>query len=142
MYLFSIELIQMNDSGLEYVSDPWNLNDIVMQVAFWIYCYLRLSNGHLSGNFLIVNQFEFTDRHKEVETMLSMLQHTTNTTEMASAQKLQDDTNYLKDYTSNYIYDQFFMSLFNTLVIVQAAMKLFFFFKVFDTFGMLLKLVI
>jgi len=68
IFLFSIEMIQMSDDWQDYITDPWNINDIVMQVTIWTYCLLRIFSDHLGGNFLIVKSFEFTDRHKETET--------------------------------------------------------------------------
>ena len=128
----------MTNDGFEYLEDGWNINDIIMQSLIWVYCSLRIGTD-LNGYFMIVQGFEFTDRHKETEYIQKMFSRIVHTDYMKVGQLETDNRKYATDYHHTYIGDQTFMSILHTIILFQSTVKLFFFFKIFDTIGLLIK---
>ena len=90
---------------------------------------------------MIVQSFEFTDYHKELELIQNMFGRIMDQKYMREGQEQEDNQKYGSDYHHNYIGYQVFMSCIHMTLLTLSTLKLFYFFKIFDTFGRLLKTV-
>jgi len=57
----------------DYITDLWNINDIMSIIITLIYVTLRLRTDTLRVNFIPIQRFEFVDWHLETEIALDML---------------------------------------------------------------------
>jgi len=64
----------LSDTGfIDYISDIFNLNDLMMIIMTWVYCMLRLNTEDFGANFVLVRNFNNIDFHEETEYILDIL---------------------------------------------------------------------
>jgi hypothetical protein len=124
----------------EYFSNAFNVNDFIMIIIFWIYAGMRLFTEKYQSNFLLVNKFEFTDAHLEMELVIDMLQHADNTTYFKNDQSATASRNYEMDYNKMEDTTLTIMVVFNVFLIFQAFVKVCYYLQAFEHLGNLVKM--
>jgi len=71
----------LGDGALNYITDFWNINDLIRLLVTCIYCYLRLNifgTNSYDKSFILIKNIGFEETHIESEIILDDLENSFN----------------------------------------------------------------